>query len=290
MPRRKNTPRQKYILPASLGALVQEYRDSPEFDRLAPRTKVNYLLALGRLSPLYRVRVDEIRRRHIIALRNKYRDKPGAANAIVAVVGVLMKLAVILEYRESGIAGVDKLPVGEHRRWSDQDIAFALEQFPEHLRRAIVLALYTGQRSGDLAAMTWAAYDGEGITVKQQKTGAELWLPVHPALKEEIDAWRLTATAVTILTARNGVPFGRALPPAAHAAIKAHPQLRGLVFHGLRMTAAAKLAEAGCSTHEIAAITGHKTLAMIEHYTAGADQVRRAKAAIFKLQERTSNI
>ena len=182
-------------------------------------------MALGRLSPLYRVRVDEIRRRHIIALRNQYRDRPGAANAIVAVVGVLMKLAVVLEYRESGIAGVDKLPVGE------------------------------------------------------------LWLPVHPALKEEIDAWRLTATAVTILTARNGVPFGRSLPPAAHAAIKAHPQLRGLVFHGLRMTAAAKLAEAGCSTHEIAAITGHKTLAMIEHYTAGADQVRRAKAAIFKLGE-----
>jgi hypothetical protein len=29
---------------------------------------------------------------------------------------------------------------------------------------------------------------------------------------------------------------------------------------------------------------------MIEHYTAGADQVRRAKAAIFKLKERTSNI
>ena len=289
MPRRKNTPRQKYILPASVGALVQEYRDSPEFDRLAPGTKANYLLALGRLSPLYRVRVDEIRRRHIIALRNQYRDRPGAANMIVAVVGVLMKLAVILEYRESGIAGVDKLPVGERRRWADRDIAVAMEHFPEHLRRAVILALYTGQRSGDLTAMTWAAYDGEGIDVKQQKTGVQLWLPCHPALKDELDAWRLTATAVTILTTRSGVPYGKALPPAAHRAIKSHPQLHGLVFHGLRMTAAAWLAESGCTPHEIASITGHKTLAMIEHYTAGADQVRRAKAAIFKLQEHTSS-
>ena len=107
---------------------------------------------MGRLSPLYRVRVDEIRRRHIIALRNQYRETPSAANMIVVVVGVLIKLAVTLEYRESGITGVDKLPVGERRRWADRDIAFALEQFPEHLRRAVVLALYTGQRSGDLAA------------------------------------------------------------------------------------------------------------------------------------------
>jgi integrase len=55
------------------------------------------------------------------------------------------------------------------------------------------------------------------------------------------------------------------------------------------MTAAAWLAESGCTPHEIASITGHKTLAMIEHYTAGVDQVRRAKAAIFKLKEHTSN-
>tara|TARA_R110000824_G_scaffold43425_4_gene127118 strand:+ start:55 stop:912 length:858 start_codon:yes stop_codon:yes gene_type:complete len=281
--------KRKYILPASLGALVQEYRASPEFDRLAAGTKVGYQLALDRLSPLYRVRVDEIRRRHIIALRNKYRDKPGAANAIVAVVGVLMKLAVVLEYRESGISGVEKLPVGERRRWSDQDIAAALETFPEHLRRAVVLALYTGQRSGDLAAMTWSAYDGDGITVTQQKTGVQLWLPAHPALKKELDAWRLSATAVSILTTASGLPLrNHALKSLTYREIKRHPELRGLVFHGLRMTAAAKLAEAGCSVHEIASITGHKSLQMIEHYTAGADQKKRAKAAIYKLQNKAT--
>ncbi|MFP6697279.1 MAG: tyrosine-type recombinase/integrase, partial [Alphaproteobacteria bacterium] len=170
-----------------------------------------------------------------------------------------------------------------------QDIAYALEHFPEHLRRAVVLALYTGQRSGDLTAMTWAAYDGEGIDVKQQKTGVQLWLPCHPVLREELNAWRLTTTAVTILAGRQGRPFShKSLASATSLEINRHQQLRGLVFHGLRMTAAAKLAEAGCSTHEIAAIAGHKTLAMIEHYTAGADQVRRAKAAIVKLRAHAS--
>jgi len=51
------------------------------------------------------------------------------------------------------------------------------------------------------------------------------------------------------------------------------------VFHGLR-----KAAEAGCSTHEIAAITGHATLGMVELCTREADQRRRASAAIGKLE------
>ena len=279
------TKRRKYIVPASLGALIQEYRASPEYDRLAPGTKANYQLALGRLEPLYRVGVDEIRRRHIIALRNKYRDRPGAANHLVIMVGVLMKLAVALEYREVGIAGVERMPIGERRRWSDQDVAYALENFPEPMRRAVVLAFYTGQRSGDLAAMTWAKYDGEGIEVKQQKTGKGLYLPCQPALKKELDAWKATATAVTILTGPEGRPYLRGyLACATSRAIRRHPQLDGLAFHGLRKTAAAKLAEAGCTPHEIAAITGHQSLAMIEHYTVEAQQAVRAKAAILKLE------
>ena len=60
--------------------------------------------------------------------------------------------------------------------------------------------------------------------------------------------------------------------------------LSGLVFHGLRYTAAAKLAEAGCSLKEIASITGHKSLGMIEKYSRDADQKRLAGAAILRLE------
>ncbi len=50
--------------------------------------------------------------------------------------------------------------------------------------------------------------------------------------------------------------------------------------HGLRKAAARRLAEAGCSASEIAAITGHKTLAEVERYTRAADQERLARQAI----------
>jgi integrase len=53
-------------------------------------------------------------------------------------------------------------------------------------------------------------------------------------------------------------------------------------IHGLRKLAAANLAECGCNIHEIGAITGHKSLAMLQLYTQGADQERLANAAVLR--------
>lgn len=47
--------------------------------------------------------------------------------------------------------------------------------------------------------------------------------------------------------------------------------------------AAAELAEAGCTEKEIAAMTDHRTLAMVQFYTRSADQGRLASAAVVKL-------
>jgi len=52
------------------------------------------------------------------------------------------------------------------------------------------------------------------------------------------------------------------------------------VTYGLRKAAARLLAEAGCTTHEIMAITGHKTLAEVERYTRAAAQKKLAASAM----------
>lgn len=44
-----------------------------------------------------------------------------------------------------------------------------------------------------------------------------------------------------------------------------------------------RLAEAGCTTLQICAITGHETLKEISRYTAAADQERMARDAVDKL-------
>jgi integrase len=52
--------------------------------------------------------------------------------------------------------------------------------------------------------------------------------------------------------------------------------------HGLRKAAARRLAEAGCTAHEIAAITGHGSLTELVRYTKAVDQRRLAEAAMTK--------
>jgi integrase len=60
------------------------------------------------------------------------------------------------------------------------------------------------------------------------------------------------------------------------------------VTHGLRKAATRRLAEAGCSANEIAAITGHATLVEVSRYTKAAEQKRLAKAAIRRLERSQS--
>ena len=64
----------------------------------------------------------------------------------------------------------------------------------------------------------------------------------------------------------------------------AYAELSHCCPHGLRKAAARRLAEAGCSTHQIRAITGHATLKEVERYTKAADQKRLAEQAIEKLK------
>jgi len=181
-------------------------------------------------------------------------------------------------------ARIKQVDGGHLPAWTTEQADIACARLPEPLQRVVILARYTAQRGGDLCAMTWSAYDGSTIRLRQQKTKTDLVIPVHSALKAELDEWRRTASAVTILVSENGRPWRADHPsrilPTALAKIGLPDELN---VHGLRKLAAASFADAGCTTHEIAAITGHKSLAMVQLYTASANQERLAGAAIFRL-------
>ena len=54
--------------------------------------------------------------------------------------------------------------------------------------------------------------------------------------------------------------------------------------HGVRKAAAAKLAEVGCSDHEIMAIGGWKTLKEVQRYTKGARKRVLSDNAMYRVQ------
>jgi integrase len=122
------------------------------------------------------------------------------------------------------------------------------------------------------------------LTIRQRKTGTTLAIPVHPDLAAIIAATPIGH--LTLLTTRRGKSYDaddfsdmfRSWCDAAEL-----PQ--ACVFHGLRKSACTRLADAGCTAHEIAAISGHRSLREVERYTQAADQARLARAAM----ERTGN-
>src|SRR6476660_9538329 len=69
-------------------------------------------------------------------------------------------------------SGEGRLYTGSRRDkiWTlDDELAF-LERAPKHLHLPLALALWTGQRQGDQLKLTWSAYDGTHIRLKQSKT------------------------------------------------------------------------------------------------------------------------
>src|SRR5262245_3058131 len=60
--------------------------------------------------------------------------------------------------------------------------------------------------------------------------------------------------------------------------------LSGLSLHGLRKAACRRMAEAGCSASEIAAVSGHASLREVERYTRAADRVQLAASAMARTE------
>ncbi|RJF82308.1 integrase [Azospirillum cavernae] len=283
-------------------SIARAYRMSPAFTKLRPNSKRNYERALNHIIDTYgNVDIKAIKRRHVLALRDSIAEQPARANQVHVMFGVILQFAVDREYIDYHPAlRIKALSTGEYATWPPDLVeqAIAPGGLPEWARRAVVLGLNTGQREGDCIRMTWADYDGSAIRVVQEKTGAKLWIPCHATLRAELAAWRQNSESTTLLVRSNDKPwrdgpsFATMFSRCLRARSKAkdgkreflRPEFVGYVFHGLRKVAAARLAEAGCSVHEIAAITGHATLAMVEHYTKAADQRRRASAAITKLE------
>ena len=132
---------------------------------------------------------------------------------------------------------------------------------PVEIQRAMILALHTGQRQGDLLRLVWTSYDGTFIRLRQGKAkrrgvpGPPVEVPVTAALKRMLDG--MPPVAATILTSRTGAPFRKRYFAKLWADASKSAGLADLHFHDLRGTAVTMLSEAGCTLQQVAAITGH---------------------------------
>jgi integrase len=171
--------------------------------------------------------------------------------------------------------------------WTAGDEAAFLERAPAHLHLPLLLALWTGQRQGDLLRLPWSAYDGRHIRLRQSKGGARVVIPVGAPLKAALDAAAKRSTIM--LTTTDGKPWTPDGFRASWGKACKRAGVVGVTFHDLRGTAVTRLAIAGCTEAEIATITGHwlrSVRAIIDTHYLSRDPAL-AESAIRKLERGT---
>jgi integrase len=272
--------------PGSMWALALSYFTSPEFRTLRPSTQRAYRGIIERLCKEHGdKRAADMRRDHVVKLMAARAEQPGAANGLRMALRVMMKHAIEIGLRADDptrdVRAV-RVRTGGHHSWTDDEI----ERFERHhpigsrARLALALLLYTEQRRGDVIRMGAQHIRNGALHVKQEKTGVELLIPLHPALATIIAA--APRDHLTFVAARRGGPFQGSAFSRWFRNQCDEAGLPHCCAHGLRKAAARCLAEAGCTAHEIGAITGHASLSELVRYTKAADQQRLAEAAMTK--------
>jgi integrase len=268
--------------------LVLDYLASVHFKRTKASSQAVTRSILERFAAVHGHRtVAGMKRKHVEAIISGMAETPAAANNLLRRIRMILKFAIAHEIVGADVTqGIPFYREGTIHTWTDAELAAFEARWPlgTRQRTAYALALYTGQRRSDVARMTWADYDATAgtIRVRQMKTGVELLIPVHAALQDALEAWPRKHVAILANAAGRGTSihgFGGFMAEAiAKAALPAR-----CVLHGLRKAAARRLAEAGCSTLQIMAVTGHRTLEEVQRYTAAAQQEPMARDAIARL-------
>jgi integrase len=278
----------KSALPAdSLAAFIQNFYTSRMFTDLKPATRAAYRAALDPVIKANGSRLGtDMTAEHAEKIISRIGDtRPGMGNLTRAAMRRVFKLAVKEKRRpDNPFLGIESYSVGSHHSWTEAELRQyeAFWRLGTRERLAYDLLLYTTQRVGDVAKMKRADMADGWIHVVQQKTGAELWVPVFPQLVRSLAAYPVAG--MTLI----GDPAGRQIKRATLSGlIRGAVKKAGLpsicVPHGLRKAGMRRLAEGGATAKQIASMSGHKTLKEIENYTKAADQKMLARDAMLKM-------
>lgn len=267
-------------IPGSLSDALVRYYASADWRELKLQTQRNRRAILERYRALGGDLPLKLLNRATVVRWLDRIERPHAANNTLKALRGFMRFA-----SDRGLVRADptqglrkrKVSSSGFHTWSEDEIATYENTWPlgTRPRLALALLLYTGQRRGDVVRMGPQHVRDGWLRVVQGKTGTSLQIPVTPPLEAAIDAY--PAKGLAFLMTELGAPY---TPAGFGNAFRDWCKAAGLAdhcrAHGLRKAAATRLADAGCSAHQIMAITGHRTVSEVQRYTAASDQKRLA--------------
>lgn len=274
--------------------LVGQYKRSAAFASLAPltrRARDNMLTKVLEDERIAEMPFGLVSRANIKKGMDKRAHTPNAANNFLKTMSHLFKWAVEAEHITTNpVSGLSKVSVktdGFHTWTVEQVEAYrAHHQIGTKPRLAIDILLFLGLRRSDAVVVGRQHMKDGIITLRTQKTGAWVYLPVFKQLKESIDA---TPTGdLAFLTTQTGKPFssGASFGNWFAAQCKAAGLPDECRAHGLRKAGATIAADQGATAHELMAMYGWSRLSMAETYTREADKKKLARGASERLSNR----
>jgi integrase len=278
--------------------VLDAYQDSEEFRRLAPRTMKDYrriLSAIGMTFGDCPIKLLDDRRMRGEFL--EWRDAIAKASRRQADYTTTVFARVLSWAKDRGTISVNVLKspgrVWKGSRaekvWTDEDEARLLAVASPPMALAFMLALWTGQRQGDLLRLPWGAYDGQFIRLRQSKTEVRVVIPVGAPLKAMLDATPQISPVMIISS--DGRPYTSDGFRASWRKTCKRAGIVGLTFHDLRGTAVSRMASAEASEIEIATVTGltvRNIKSIMDTHYLNRDPAM-AISAVKKLEKRTKS-
>lgn len=271
--------------------LILEFKKTTDFLGLAPSSRKAYQSYLTMIEsqfgslPLAALKDPRIRG-DFKTWRDRMADTPRAADYAWTVLARVLSVAkdrgrITLNPCERG----GRLYSGSRadKVWSEADLTKLFAHASKPMYSAVMLALWTGQRQGDLLRLSWSSYDGKTIKLTQSKTKRNIVIPISSILRNVLKETPKVST--TILTGARKKPWTSYGFQTMWQRLLANAGIANLTFHDLRGSAVVRLALSGCTVPEIVSITGHSLRdaeAILDKHYLGRD-VRLAESAIRKL-------
>ncbi len=289
--------------------VIDKYRGSNRFEKLSDSSKRIYSPWLSEIKKLWGLLpVSAIDKQVCFKFVDRYKDRPSTQNhAAVVLYNVLaegQRHGLVPSANPASKLGLSpKIP--RDAIWSAEDRAAWLEAAKRHPRHAKGLALYfilleyTAQRPGDVRALVWTGYDdikrkigydSEWIRLVQEKTGKYVEIPVHHELRRVLDEHNTSVVHIGghIVTRPDGLPYNHITMQELFREVSRTAGITNLQARDLRRTACVRLAEAGCTDLEIAAISGHsidRTRLILETYVPRTKAMGAAAMAKWERNE-----
>lgn len=225
------------------------------------------------LQDITYLHLETYRQQRLSLSRTGRPRSPARVNRELAVLRHMLNKAVSWELLAASPFSKGKslqLPEPGHRlRYlTEAEIPMLLEACPAYLAPLVRLALHTGMRKSELLNLKWdqVRHNFIHLAGSQTKSGASRAIPLNQeaqaVLEEQRRRHHLKSSYVFPTAA--GAPYKDIKDGFAAACRRAG--IEDFRFHDLRHTFASHLAMAGVSLTTIAALLGHKTLAMTLRY------------------------